>query len=452
MLEDYSQGFSSSIKRFEEMLKTNFTYFFDAQEIVYIAQYYIDFGKVNLAKKAIKIGYKQHPGNINILLLKSEMLILENKLKKADQILDFINKIEPNNLDAFIQKATILSKLKKHDKSIEILNICLKYSEYKFEIWHLIAMEFLTTCNYKKAMIYFRLCIENEPNDHQVLYNLIYCIDNLKSYSEGINILTEILERDPYNELIWLELGKLYLEIKDLKKALNSFDYAILCDDKFSAAYVEKAKLLQRNNNFLDAIENYQFSLSLESPSAFIYLRIAECFKMLKRPNLEMKYYELSIKEDPNYEESWLALIEYYLNKDNFKSALRHCKRALKINEYYPEYWKMYAKINKYLNRFVAAEEAFKNIIGLGIDELMSWSGWIDTLISQNKWEKGHLIGKKAKKLYPDVPDLDFKIALCYLNLGKKNEMEFYLENVRKNINLLSPKLLEFYPHLEVLI
>jgi predicted Zn-dependent protease len=152
------------------MLKTNFTYFFDAQEIVYIAQYYIDFGKVNLAKKAIKIGYKQHPGNINILLLKSEILILENKLKKADQILDFINKIEPNNLDAFIQKATILSKLKKHDKSIEILNICLKYSEYKFEIWHLIAMEFLTTCNYKKAMIYFRLCIENEPNDHQVLY------------------------------------------------------------------------------------------------------------------------------------------------------------------------------------------------------------------------------------------------------------------------------------------
>ena len=124
----------------------------------------------------------------------------------------------------------------------------------------------------------------------------------------------------------------------------------------------------------------------------------------------------------------------------------------IKINEYYPEYWKMYAKINKCLNRFMAAEEAFKKIISLGIDELRSWSGWIDTLISQNKWEKGYLIGKKAKKLYPNVPDLDFKIALCYLNLGKKNEMEFYLENVRKNINLLSPKLLEFYPHLEVLI
>ena len=71
MLDEYSQSFGSSIKKFEEMLKTNFTFFFDAQEIEYIAQHYIDFGKMNLARKAIKIGNKQHPCNINILLLKS---------------------------------------------------------------------------------------------------------------------------------------------------------------------------------------------------------------------------------------------------------------------------------------------------------------------------------------------------------------------------------------------
>ena len=55
MLDDYSQDFISSIKKFEEMLKTNLTYFFDAQEIEYIAQHYIDFVIINLAKKAIKI-------------------------------------------------------------------------------------------------------------------------------------------------------------------------------------------------------------------------------------------------------------------------------------------------------------------------------------------------------------------------------------------------------------
>ena len=93
MLDDYSQDFISSIKKFEEMLKTNYTYFFDAQEIEYIAQHYIDFGKINLAKKAIKIGNKQHPVNINILLLKSEISILKDKLETANEILAYINKI-----------------------------------------------------------------------------------------------------------------------------------------------------------------------------------------------------------------------------------------------------------------------------------------------------------------------------------------------------------------------
>ena len=86
MLEDYSQDYSSSLKKFEGMLKTNFTYFFDAQEIEFIALHYIDFGKINLAKKAIKIGNRQHPSNINILLLKSEILILEDKYQSAEKI------------------------------------------------------------------------------------------------------------------------------------------------------------------------------------------------------------------------------------------------------------------------------------------------------------------------------------------------------------------------------
>ena len=131
MQEDFSQGFSSSIKKFEDMLKTNLTYFFDAQEIEYIAQHYIDFGKANLAKKAIKIGNNQHPSNLNILLLKTEMLILEDKLKKANDILALIHKIEPNNLDAYIQKAAIFSKLKQHNKSIDVLYECLSLSDNK---------------------------------------------------------------------------------------------------------------------------------------------------------------------------------------------------------------------------------------------------------------------------------------------------------------------------------
>ena len=50
----------------------------------------------------------------------------------------------------------------------------------------------------------------------------------------------------------------------------------------------------------------------------------------LNKCQLELKYYKFSIKEDPNYEESWLALIEFYLNKNKLRMALTHCNKALK--------------------------------------------------------------------------------------------------------------------------
>ena len=126
MLEDYNQGFSSSLNKFEEMLKTNLTFFFDAQEIEYIAQHYIDFGKINLAKKAVKIGNKQHPVNINILLLKSEIFILEDKLDTAKEILTFIKKIERAGPVSVTHKEVIryfehnIHSLFKKKKDIEI--------------------------------------------------------------------------------------------------------------------------------------------------------------------------------------------------------------------------------------------------------------------------------------------------------------------------------------------
>ena len=51
MFESNSEELKPSIEKFEQMLKTNHIYFFDAQEIEYVAQHYIDFGKINLAKK-----------------------------------------------------------------------------------------------------------------------------------------------------------------------------------------------------------------------------------------------------------------------------------------------------------------------------------------------------------------------------------------------------------------
>ena len=93
MLNYNSEEAQSSISKFEQMLKTNLIYFFDAQEFEDIVIHYLGFGDNQLAEKALKMGLDQHPESHELMLLQSEMLILDQKYDMALELLDYIEKV-----------------------------------------------------------------------------------------------------------------------------------------------------------------------------------------------------------------------------------------------------------------------------------------------------------------------------------------------------------------------
>ena len=118
---EFSNNFDSPVNKFEQMLKTNSTLFFDVQDFENIIHHYIDSGEINLARKAVSIGLNQHNNNIQLTLLKSELLILDGDIDNSYSLLKEIESIEPNNQEVLIQKATIYSKKNQHGKAIKVL-------------------------------------------------------------------------------------------------------------------------------------------------------------------------------------------------------------------------------------------------------------------------------------------------------------------------------------------
>ena len=110
MLDYNSEETRSSITKFEQMLKTNLVYFFDAQEFEDIVIHYLGFGENQIAKKALKMGLEQHPDSNELLLLQSEIFILEEKYDSALKLLDYVEKLNPLDEEISLQKADIASK------------------------------------------------------------------------------------------------------------------------------------------------------------------------------------------------------------------------------------------------------------------------------------------------------------------------------------------------------
>lgn len=450
MLNYNSEETQSSISKFERMLKTNHIYFFDAQEFEDIIVHYLGLGENHLAKKALKMGLEQHPTSHELLLLQSEVFILDEKYDAAIKLLDYVEKLNPLDEEISLQKASIASKNGDHTASIEHLNKALELSEDPLEIWNLLGMEHLLAEEFEEAAYFFKNCVSDNPQDYSALYNLLYSYDHLNKIEESIRVLNEVLEIDPYSEVAWHQLGLVLIKKGHQKEALSAFDFAIISDDTFTGAYIEKGKLLETMGRTNEAIENYEIALNTNDPSAFVFQSIGRCHESLENNDLAIKFYLKAIHLEPSNENSWVSLIEFYLSLSHYKKAKVYFKRALEVNSDSIMLWKKGTEIYKALNQYEKALDAYQKLYELGAFELPTLLDHIDLHLQFKQWKKALEVANEAFKSFPESKSLSYRLGGCSLELGKNSEALYFLrhdqlsEEERLELSKLFPSFNQF--------
>ena len=349
MNDNFHDFFSDSIIKFESIII-----------------YYLESGNSSMANKAIKMAIEQYPKNTSILLLKVEALIFENNIEEAEKIIDYLYEIDRNNSEIIIQKSRILSKRKKHSKSINLLKKISKDCEFYSDALVMIGKEYLFIDNFENAKEKFKEYIKNHQLDYAVLNNLLYCFDALGNTDNTINYLNDFLEENPYCEVAWHQLGKQYLKKELFKEALTAFDFAIISDDSFVGAYLEMGKVLEKLNKINQAIEQYEIVTKIDEPNPFALYRIACCHNKLGNIELAISYYNKTVEEDPIHDSAWMSLATSYYKQKDYLEAKNHLIKAIEIDSENIKYWELYCKINLDLNNNEEVEISFKEILSLG--------------------------------------------------------------------------------------
>jgi tetratricopeptide (TPR) repeat protein len=417
------------LSRFESMLKTNNVLFFDAEEFEQIIHYYLENGKISLAKKATKLGLAQHPTSTNLKLFQIEMLIFENKLDIADGLLDTLYLLEKSNEEIYIQKANILSRRDEHKKAIKSLEKALELTNDQTDVFSLLGMEYLFLEDFENAKYYFMKCLEADEGDFSALYNIIYCFEYLDQNEAAITYLNEFLNNDPYCEVAWLQVGKQYKILKKFKKALAAFDFAIISDDRFIGAYLEKGKVLEKLNRHQEAIESYTITLGLDDPTSFALLRIGKCHEKLGNKEMALQFYTKCVEEDSLLDKGWIAITDIHYRAKDYQKALYFIDKALNIDSQNVVYWKRYAKINSKLNLLEEAEVGFRKTLELGNYELETWLTRCDILIKLGEYEASVKNLYQAAEFYPECAEIEYRLAGAYYYLSEDSKGEYHLKN-----------------------
>lgn len=421
-----------SLAKFESMLKTNNVLFFDSSEFENIIQFYFENGRIALAKKAVKLGLEQHPSSIILKLFQVEIYILEDKLPQAEKLLDTLHVLEPSNEEIYIQKANVLSKRDEHQKAIDTLKIALTLidtDEDEADLHALIGMEYLFMDQFENAKSHFIKCLELDMEDYSALYNIIYCFEFLEFQEEAIDFLNRYLDKNPYCEVAWHQLGRQYFTLKCYKKALAAFDFAIISDDTFVGAYLEKGKVLEKMKNYNEAIENYNMTLALDEPTSFALLRIGNCYEKLHSDDLAVQYYYKAVHEDPLLDKGWIAITKFYNKKKDYQKALYYINKAIGIDDGNVRYWKLYSQINHRLNFIEEAERGYKKTLDLGNYELETWLSRADVLIKLGEYEASALNLIQAIEFYPETAEIEYRLAGVYFTLLENEKAQYHLKN-----------------------
>ncbi|MCG1037009.1 tetratricopeptide repeat protein [Polaribacter sargassicola] len=409
-----------SLLKFESMLKTNAVYFFDLVEFEEIIIHYLDAGKHALAKKAVKLGLQQHPTSVELKLLQVEIYIFEDELDKAFVLLNIIERLEPNNDEIFIQRATIFSKRGKHKEAIELFKTALKFTDDKVDVWSLLGMEYLYLDDFKNARLTFAKCVNVDSEDYPALYNVIYCFDMDEEHEEAVEYLLNYIDNNPYCEIAWHQLGRQYYVLNKFDEALSSFDYAVIIDESFVGGYLEKAKTLEQLERYQEAIDNYLITLELDDATAFVYIRIGECYEKLEKYNNAISFYKKAVHEDPLLDKGWVLLTNLYYLQKKYEKAAYYLSKALKIDEDNFLYWRSYAQINLKLNFFEEAITGFENCLELKDDSLEIYIGLSDVLFFIGEFERSLRVLIKAKKIHEKAAEIEYRLAGLFFTFSKE--------------------------------
>ena len=436
------------IEKFEEMRSSGRSVYFDVEEIEDLVDYYLFNSNKNIVKDIIELGKSQHPYSVGIQLKEAEVLFYSDKVAEALNIVDEIELREDADPEHFFSKASIYSMADERDKAIALLQKLVEITdgEDREEAQMALAKEYQEMGDYHRAIEEYKNILKNNAESEDALLEMALSSELSLDYYEGIKLLEDFIDENPYSFYAWFSLGNMYLLLDDLEKAIHAFDYATVINEKFSEAYFNMANTLMKLERFSEAIEAFKNSMIDGVGDPITYNFIGHCYIVLDQNDTAIYYFRKSVEENPEYADGWLGLAVSHANMDDFQESLLYVEKAIKINPNNKYYLYFFGDTLFNLGDFKQAEKVYEQVYNSNLYGTGIIIDYTETLINNQKTEKAKEVLTRGITEFPDEPLLYYRYAALMLELGKEMDAESILMLALEIAPEQSAQLFKYFP------
>ena len=447
--EEYSEEeINNLVDKFDSMLESNQTYFFDVEEFEIIIDYFLERNNLSKTSLALRYATGQHPKSVGLLLKKAQLYAYSDKTDKALELLAKVELLDPTNSDIFFTKGAIYSQLKRYEKAIEEYHKALNKAEELDEVYINIAFEYENLGNYNKAIEYLKKVLEINPENEAVLYELSINFEFSDRMNDSIAFFEEYLNENPYSKVGWLNLGIAFNIVGLYEKAVNAFDFAIAIDDKFLIGYYNKAATYINLQQYLKAIEIYRELLNLEENKAIGNYYIGECYEKLENFPAAIESYSKAIDYDNQLADAWLGRGMACYELKNISESLKNINHAIELEPHNSEYLFLFADIQQ-KEGMKEALETYKKVSEIDPSNIDIWIEYSDAYQVADDIDKAIEIIKEGISVQAENAELLYRLS-AYLLLKREIKEAYNILETAMNMDLsYADELIEYISEFE---
>ncbi len=193
------------------------------------AQFYYKTGMIEKTQKryqaasqAFEKALKFSPTNTNILVEAGLTYLEMRKTDPAKACFTKVNEMDPSNKDAIEQLMNLYFNYRQYPKAIEFARKCTDCDN----ALHVLGMSNYSIENYPEAEKLLKAALEKNPADAEAAYTLARTYLDMEQYAKSIPWYETASKMDGAKSIWMYELGLLYYNQSDYKKAVTSFTNA----------------------------------------------------------------------------------------------------------------------------------------------------------------------------------------------------------------------------------
>ncbi|MEL7586063.1 MAG: tetratricopeptide repeat protein [Prolixibacteraceae bacterium] len=416
-------------KRFRKMIKNESFEYFDVFEIEGMVDYFLDEGKIELARQALSNGLDIHPASTSLQIKKAQMLLVEGNTDECLELIHIAEKIEDSNPDVFLIKGSALIMLGQIDEAIQAYERSILFSyEDTDDMLYNISVTLGQAGETDKAIEFLERAFAINQKNELVLYELGYCYDKKQDFDKSIYYYNCYLDVDPFNASVWYNLGITYNRTGRHEEAVDAYDYSIALQDNFEQAYFNKANALSNSNRYEDAVKCYQEYLEMDKTNDDAYCYLGECYLNLERNSEALINYRKAIRINKNNANAWYGSGLIMWIEGKLTEALVFIKKALKLDDENADFWLIYGKINHESEKFVQAENAFEKAVSLDQDNPDTWVSYAEMEYERGRLNEAIIILKNAFQIISDDSVISYRLTAYLLENNDELSATGYFE------------------------